>query len=399
MKHLPFNGERLAVVVRYVLRVSLVAFVVVGCARGPIPPRTATPTPTTATTAAPAAIVPPTQAATTPGPAPPTSSLIPPIAPTPLPTSAVTPTAVPSASRASTPTRIAQPTPVATATVSVLAGATRVISRTTNGQTLYVANTDGLGVYLRQAPGSNDKLKVWPDDTPMVVVGPSQPVGGSTWQNVRDPDGDVGWIPSPYLTDTTVAVQDRQVEANSVLTFVGTPRYVPKANGSVVEGLIHNGATDTRSGILRALLIDGSGATVAVANGIVDDIGPGKEGVYELFTTQTPTSVARIVPQVVVSRTVTNPARIVIENVSVQPGPGGPLVVGTVRSVDNVPLTLALIAGYIAGGGQLSGTARGIVTNLQPGQSSGFTLKPDDSVASYNRVVVQIAAATAVESS
>lgn len=400
MNLLPFNGERLARVVRGVLSVGVAATILVSCGKAPVAPRTeAIPTTVAApTSTAPTSVVPPTRALATPT-SPPSAfpTTIPTVSPAGSPVA--TPSADPSASPAPSPTAIARATPAPTDTPSVLAGTTRVTSRTTNGQTLYVANTDGLGVYLRRTPDSNDKLKVWPDDTPMAVVGSARQIGGTTWQNVRDPDGNVGWIPSQYLTDTTVAVQDRQVEANSVLAFVGTPRYVPKATGGVVEGLVHNGASDTRSGILRALLIDASGATIAVANGIVDDVAPGTNGVYVLFTTQTPSSVARIVPQVVVSRTVTNPARIVIENVTVQRGPSGPQVVGTVRSVDNVPLTLALVAGYLASGDQLTGTARGIVTNLQPGESSGFTLKPDDPVAKYNRVVVQIAAATAVESS
>src|SRR5689334_16460956 len=36
---------------------------------------------------------------------------------------------------------------------------------------LFVANTDGSGVYLRREPGDTDRIKAWGDGTRMLVVG------------------------------------------------------------------------------------------------------------------------------------------------------------------------------------------------------------------------------------
>lgn len=270
-------------------------------------------------------------------------------------------------------------------------------SQTTNGQTLYVTNTDGLGVYIRRTPNPQDRISVWPDDTPMVVVGPDQQVGGQTWKNVRDPNNDVGFVPSQYLSPQNPVVQSETVETNSSLVFVGTPRYVLKAAGGVVEGVVQNTGPQTRTGILRAILVDTSGNAVAVANGIVNDVPPGGTGVYVLFTTQRVAQVGRIVPQVAVSRAVTSPAHIAVQDVSVQASPSGPLVAGKLVNQDPDSYSVAVVAGYLANGNQLVGTARGIVDALGPGQTRSFTLRPDDQISGYSRVVVQVGAVSRIQ--
>ena len=62
-----------------------------------------------------------------------------------------------------------------------------------------VGNTDGLGVYVRRSPRSQDRIIAWPDGTRMLVVGAYQQAGGATWKSVQDPAGNVGWIASQYL--------------------------------------------------------------------------------------------------------------------------------------------------------------------------------------------------------
>jgi hypothetical protein len=33
----------------------------------------------------------------------------------------------------------------------------------------------------------------------MVVIGEDRQVDGTVWKHVRDPDGNVGWVPAEYL--------------------------------------------------------------------------------------------------------------------------------------------------------------------------------------------------------
>ncbi len=54
-------------------------------------------------------------------------------------------------------------------------------------------------MYLRLEAGSDEKLRVWPDGTEMVIVGGDQIVEGVTWKNVRDPVGNVGWVAKQYF--------------------------------------------------------------------------------------------------------------------------------------------------------------------------------------------------------
>lgn len=62
-----------------------------------------------------------------------------------------------------------------------------------------VANTGGDGVYLRRSPNPQDRLRAWPDRTRMEVAGPDVDVDGLIWKQVRDPAGNVGFIPQQYL--------------------------------------------------------------------------------------------------------------------------------------------------------------------------------------------------------
>ena len=62
-----------------------------------------------------------------------------------------------------------------------------------------VANTGGVGVYIRQSPKMADRIKAWPDSTLMSSLGEVVQSEDREWRKVRDPDGTVGWVPSEYL--------------------------------------------------------------------------------------------------------------------------------------------------------------------------------------------------------
>ncbi len=84
------------------------------------------------------------------------------------------------------------PPPPPTAAAAAAAAAVTVT-------TYVVGNTDGEGVFIRNTPDLEDKVKAWPDGTEMVEVGPPRSLGQTIWNNVRDPDGTVGWVPAQYL--------------------------------------------------------------------------------------------------------------------------------------------------------------------------------------------------------
>jgi hypothetical protein len=64
---------------------------------------------------------------------------------------------------------------------------------------MQVANTGGLGVYMRRTPTVDERIRAWVEGTRMTVIGPDQVVGGTTWRNVKDPAGNEGWVPAQYL--------------------------------------------------------------------------------------------------------------------------------------------------------------------------------------------------------
>lgn len=63
----------------------------------------------------------------------------------------------------------------------------------------YVANTDGLGVYLRRSPAMDDLLHAVPEGTLLKLVGSEIRADGLAWRQVEDPGGFQGWVPSQYV--------------------------------------------------------------------------------------------------------------------------------------------------------------------------------------------------------
>jgi hypothetical protein len=77
-------------------------------------------------------------------------------------------------------------------------GATPVAAATSQGR-MKIANTGGDGVFVRRTPKMNDRIIAWPDNTPIEFLGETAEGDGQTWSKVRDPRGNVGWVPSQYL--------------------------------------------------------------------------------------------------------------------------------------------------------------------------------------------------------
>jgi hypothetical protein len=112
-------------------------------------------------------------------------------APTAEPTAA--PTVVPTVARAAAsavPSPSPPPPPRPTAT-------TAVVSTTT----VWVGNTDGEGVYVRKTPVMADRVRAYPDGTPLTIVGDDVDGDGQHWKRVKTPDGLEGYVPSIYTVD------------------------------------------------------------------------------------------------------------------------------------------------------------------------------------------------------
>ncbi|GEM_PF-5312761 len=82
--------------------------------------------------------------------------------------------------RAATPTAVPSPTPQP------------------SPQLFAVGNTDSQGAFLRRTP-IGERIKAWLDGAIMTAVGGDQIVEGNSWRNVRDPEGNEGWMLIDYL--------------------------------------------------------------------------------------------------------------------------------------------------------------------------------------------------------
>jgi hypothetical protein len=100
----------------------------------------------------------------------PTATRVP---PTPVPTSTAAPTSTPQPT--STPSPVIPPR-------------------------LIVGNTGGDGVYLRRTPRQADKIIAWPDGTVLSPTGQTVTGDGWDWYQVRDPKGNIGYVPAQYVS-------------------------------------------------------------------------------------------------------------------------------------------------------------------------------------------------------
>lgn len=65
---------------------------------------------------------------------------------------------------------------------------------------LAVANTGGLGVYVRADPAADARrIRPWPERTRLEALGEEIEAEGRRWVRVRDPAGNVGWVPAEYV--------------------------------------------------------------------------------------------------------------------------------------------------------------------------------------------------------
>ncbi len=85
------------------------------------------------------------------------------------------------------------PSPVAAKPTPTVAGVARYT----------VAATGGIGVYLRVAPDSAERLRAYPEGTLLESIG-AAPIstGSGRWRHVRAPDGTEGWVLEKYLAPT-----------------------------------------------------------------------------------------------------------------------------------------------------------------------------------------------------
>jgi S1-C subfamily serine protease len=126
---------------------------------------------------------------------------------------------------------------------------------------LYIANTDGSGVYLRRTAGDAERIKAWGDGTRMLVVGADETAGGQTWKRVQDPDGNVGYVPSRYLSGAPVAPvapATRAPEAADVVTKVKQSTVLVVVNDGMGSGF------RSRSGIVTNAHVVAGSTTVGI---------------------------------------------------------------------------------------------------------------------------------------
>jgi hypothetical protein len=91
--------------------------------------------------------------------------------------------------------------PAAAATPTVAAKPTDTPAPESQSDTVWVGNTDGEGVYIRNTPVMADRVRAYPDGTELTIIGDDVDGDGQHWKHVRTPDGLEGYVPAMYTVD------------------------------------------------------------------------------------------------------------------------------------------------------------------------------------------------------
>jgi SH3-like domain-containing protein len=83
---------------------------------------------------------------------------------------------------------------------------------------IVIAGTGGAGAYLRRTPRRDDRLNAWPEGTRLAIVGPDAEAEGLRWHQVRDPNGQIAWIPADYARTIDPATGVAQAVFVSIVT-------------------------------------------------------------------------------------------------------------------------------------------------------------------------------------
>lgn len=130
--------------------------------------------------------------------------LIPPtLTPTPLPGPTNSPTITPSPTITHTPAPTRTPIPSVTMTATVSATPTETQTPTptfTPTPVLaYIANTGGIGVFLREEPGGKIIPGALPESAPVWLLYERQTLNGIEWIQVKDALNRIGWVRVAFL--------------------------------------------------------------------------------------------------------------------------------------------------------------------------------------------------------
>jgi hypothetical protein len=113
----------------------------------------------------------------------------------------VSPAASPVSSPAPAP-GVAVPSPSAVgATTAPSSGVAPTATGVAVAEKVWIGNTDGAGVYLRNSPHDGDRADVLADGTSVTITGEQVEGDGQEWFPIKTDDAE-GYVPIEYLTRT-----------------------------------------------------------------------------------------------------------------------------------------------------------------------------------------------------
>ena len=121
----------------------------------------------------------------------------------PVASPAVAPVASPAVNPAASPVAspaVAVPSPSAIGATTVASSGPTPAATVGTPEMVWIGNTDGAGVYLRNTPVQGDRAGVLADGTQVTITGGQVEGDGLEWYPITTSDGQQGFVPIAYLT-------------------------------------------------------------------------------------------------------------------------------------------------------------------------------------------------------
>ena len=112
------------------------------------------------------------------------------------------PAASPAASPAPSPAAVAPSPSAVGASTAPSSGAAPTATAVAAPEVVWIGNTDGSGVYLRNSPHDGDRGDVLPDGTQVTITGEQLEGDGKTWYPVSTENAGDGYVQVEYVTRT-----------------------------------------------------------------------------------------------------------------------------------------------------------------------------------------------------
>lgn len=199
------------------------------------------------------------------------------------------PAAAPQAVAGTPPSQPPTATPLSTTTpAGPIAAALPTLTPSPTPVIVVVVNTEGLGVRFRQSPGG-PVAKIWPENSPMRIIGQDREAAGQKWRQVQAPDGNEGWVAAAYLSEPAPTPPPDKAPGHTLELLASNSK--PQHGYMTVDGQVKNVSAVSLKDVTAVAQWKTPNGNVIVSQSAPIDLNPlhpGRTSTFRVVTTLYP---------------------------------------------------------------------------------------------------------------